>query len=71
MSFRANGSQQISLFDSINALTPKEQKALENSRDKVFAVSHHAYRLSNIKIQIPKAVCIKFSMYKYIISKGF
>ncbi len=37
MSFRANGSQQISLFDSINTLTPREQKALENSWAKVFA----------------------------------
>ena len=37
MSFRTNESQQISLFDSFNALTPREQNVLENSWAKVFA----------------------------------
>ena len=37
MSFRKNDVQQISMFDSFNTLTPREQKALENSWAKVFA----------------------------------
>ena len=37
MSFRTNDVEQISLFDSFNNLTPREQKALENSWAKVFA----------------------------------
>ena len=37
MSFRSNESQQISLFDSFNVLTAREQKVLENSWAKVFA----------------------------------
>lgn len=37
MSFRTNESQQISLFDSFNVLTPREQKVLESSWAKVFA----------------------------------
>ena len=37
MSFRANDSQQLSLFDSFNVLTEREQKALERSWAKVFA----------------------------------
>ena len=37
MSFRTNDSQQLSLFDSFNVLTEREQKALERSWAKVFA----------------------------------
>lgn len=37
MSFRANDSQQLSIFDGFNMLTKREQKALENSWAKVFA----------------------------------
>lgn len=37
MSFKTNDVEQISLFDSFNNLTPREQKALENSWAKVFA----------------------------------
>ena len=37
MSFRKNDVQQFSMFDSFNTLTPREQKALENSWAKVFA----------------------------------
>ena len=37
MSFRPNPSQQISIIDSLWGLTPREQKALENSWAKVFA----------------------------------
>ena len=37
MSFRTNDSQQLSLFDSFNVLTAREQKALERSWAKVFA----------------------------------
>ena len=37
MSFRTNDVEQISLFDSFSNLTPREQKALENSWAKVFA----------------------------------
>lgn len=37
MSFRKNESQQLSIFDAFHALTPREQKALENSWAKVFA----------------------------------
>ena len=37
MSFRLNPSQQISMIDSLWGLTPREQKALENSWAKVFA----------------------------------
>ena len=37
MSFRANDSQQLSLFDSFNVLTEREQKALTRSWAKVFA----------------------------------
>ena len=37
MSFRTNESQQISLFDCFNVLTPREQKVLLNSWAKVFA----------------------------------
>lgn len=37
MSFRINESQQISLFDSFNILTPREQKVLMDSWAKVFA----------------------------------
>ena len=37
MSFRKNDSQQISMFDSFNSLTFREQKALERSWAKTFA----------------------------------
>ena len=37
MSFRTNPSNQISMIDSLWGLTPREQKALENSWAKVFA----------------------------------
>ena len=37
MSFRKNDSQQLSLFDSFNVLTAREQKALVRSWAKVFA----------------------------------
>lgn len=37
MSFKLNDTEQISLFDSFLNLTPREQKALENSWAKVFA----------------------------------
>lgn len=37
MAFRTNSYQQISLQDSFNGLTAREQKALENSWAKVFA----------------------------------
>ena len=37
MSFRTNDSQQISMFDSFNLLTEREQKALVRSWAKVFA----------------------------------
>jgi len=37
MSFRTNDSQQISMFDSFNLLTEREQKALVKSWAKVFA----------------------------------
>lgn len=37
MSFRPNPTQQISMTDSLWGLTPREQKALENSWAKVFA----------------------------------
>lgn len=37
MVFRTNSYQQISLRDSFNGLTAREQKALENSWAKVFA----------------------------------
>ncbi len=37
MSFRTNDSQQISMFDSFNKLTEREQKALVKSWTKVFA----------------------------------
>lgn len=37
MSFRKNDSQQISMFDSFNSLTSREQKALERSWAKTFA----------------------------------
>lgn len=37
MSFRLNGSQQMSLTDAVGQLTAREQKALEKSWAKVFA----------------------------------
>ena len=37
MSFRTNDCQQLSFLDSFSGLTPREQKALENSWAKVFA----------------------------------
>ena len=37
MSFRKNESQQISMFDSFNNLTSREQKALERSWAKTFS----------------------------------
>ena len=37
MSFKTNDAVQITLFDSFNNLTTREQKALENSWAKVFA----------------------------------
>lgn len=37
MSFRTNDSQQLSMFDSFNVLTEREQKALIKSWAKVFA----------------------------------
>ena len=37
MSFRTNDSQQLSIFDSSNMLTAREQKVLENSWAKVFS----------------------------------
>lgn len=37
MSFRPNESQQLSIFDCSNVLTPREQKALNNSWAGVFA----------------------------------
>ena len=37
MSFKLNDTEQMSLFDSFLNLTPREQKALENSWAKVFA----------------------------------
>ena len=37
MSFKLNDADQMSLFDSFFNLTPREQKALENSWAKVFA----------------------------------
>ena len=38
MSFKTNDVEQLSLFDSFLNLTAREQKALENSWAKVFAV---------------------------------
>lgn len=37
MAFRTNSYQQMSIQDSFNVLTPREQKALEKSWAKVFA----------------------------------
>ena len=37
MSFRTNDSQQLSFSDTLYGLTPREQKALQNSWAKVFA----------------------------------
>ena len=37
MSFRENSNQQITLSDSLFGLTPREQKALENSWARIFA----------------------------------
>lgn len=37
MSFRENGYQQISIYDSFSGLTAREQKALENSWAHIFA----------------------------------
>ena len=37
MAFRTNSSQQYSFTDKVFNLTPREQKALENSWAKVFA----------------------------------
>ena len=37
MSFRTNDSQQLSFSDTLYRLTPREQKALQNSQAKVFA----------------------------------
>lgn len=37
MSFRTNDSQQLSIFDTSNMLTPREQKVLENSWAKIFS----------------------------------
>ena len=62
MAFRTNSYQQMSIQDSFNVLTPREQKALEKSWAKVFA--EVLYSQSSSRPNTPVNICIRALIIK-------